>query len=443
VAVALIAGATVVPSGPLSAASVPSMPRNVSVLAGNGSATVRWSPPALPGSAPVTGYVVSAHVGSRQVKAIRVGTVTNKVVHGLQNGQPYYFRVAARNANGRGKQAMSAVVTIGTPSPPRNVKATRGVRSATVQWDTPAITNGSAITGYNVVPYLDGKKLAARSYSASATNAVVGGLAVGRSYKFLVGARNARGSGLQSLPTATVNPTSTLRADAPPPAGGYLPTLGPNATLPPARSCATKVRYSDWEPRPGNAVKNRRTPKRPLTVRQHPDFNAEWNAKYRPRISGNFTGTTEEIIQWAACKWGLADEMLRGQAVTESNWNMHVEGDYEDRSEGVCTLGDRRDPCPTSFGILQIKWYYNPDANPKHNSFPMSKTMTAFSLDYTAAMLRGCFQGWQYFGSQSRGDLWGCMGAWWSGDWYDAGAQAYIDRVRHQYDTKPWRHWSG
>jgi autotransporter family porin len=234
-----------------------------------------------------------------------------------------------------------------------------------------------------------------------------------------------------------------LRADAPPPSGGYFPTLGPNATLPTQQSCATRVRYSNWEPRPGNAVENRRTPKRPLTVRKHPDFNAEWNTKYRPRISGNFTGTTEELIQWAACKWGLSDEMLRGQAVTESNWNMHVEGDYEDRSEGVCTLGDRRDPCPTSFGILQIKWYYNPDANPKHNSFPMSKTMTAFSLDYTAAMLRGCFQGWQYFGSRSRGDLWGCMGAWWSGDWYDDGAEAYIGRVRNNYDDKPWLHWDG
>jgi hypothetical protein len=245
------------------------------------------------------------------------------------------------------------------------------------------------------------------------------------------------------VPTAAVNPTSALRADAPPPVGGYFPTLGPDTQLPGEKACAARVHYSNWEPRPSNAVENRRTPQRPLTVRNHPDFNAEWNARYRPRVSGNFTGTTEEIIQWAACKWGLSDEMLRGQAVAESDWNMHIEGDYEDRSEGHCTLGDRRDPCPTSFGILQIKWYYNPDANPYNNSFPMSKNMTAFSLDYTAAMLRGCFQGWEYFGSQSRGDLWGCMGGWYSGDWYDSGAEAYIGRVRHQYDTKPWLHWSG
>jgi hypothetical protein len=203
------------------------------------------------------------------------------------------------------------------------------------------------------------------------------------------------------------------------------------------------VHYSDWEPRPQNANANRRTPKRPLIVRKHPDFNSQWNAQYRPRISGNFTGTTDEIIQWAACKWGLSDEMLRAESVDESNWSMNVESDFENRANGHCTRGDHRNPCPTSFGILQIKWYYNPDANPTNNSYPMSKNMTAFSLDYTAAMLRGCYEGWEYFGSKSRGDLWGCMGAWYSGDWHDSGANAYIERVQHFYNTKPWRNWAG
>jgi len=240
-----------------------------------------------------------------------------------------------------------------------------------------------------------------------------------------------------------VNPTSKLHAKAPPPAEGYFPTLAPGAKLPSEASCDGRVKYSNWEPRPNNSLANHRTPKRPLVVRKHPDFNATWNSKFRPRVTGNFTGTTDEIIQWAACKWGLSDEMLRAESVDESNWSMNVESDFENRANGHCTRGDHRNPCPTSFGILQIKWYYNPDGNPANNSFPMSKNMTAFSLDYTAAMLRGCYQGWEYFGSKSRGDLWGCMGAWYSGDWYDGGAQAYIERVQEQYNSKPWRSWSG
>ncbi len=167
------------------------------------------------------------------------------------------------------------------------------------------------------------------------------------------------------------------------------------------------MHYSNWEPRPQNNAQNHRTPKRPLIVRKHPDFNTAWQTKFRPRISGNFTGTTDEIIQWAACKWGLSDDMLHAEAVDESDWSMNVESDDEPRANGHCAAGDHRDPCPTSFGILQIKWYFNPDKKPKNNSYPMSKNMTAFSLDYTAAQLRGCYEGWEYFGSKTRGDLWG------------------------------------
>jgi hypothetical protein len=35
------------------------------------------------------------------------------------------------------------------------------------------------------------------------------------------------------------------------------------------------------------------------------------------------------------------------------------------------------------------------------------------------------------------------MGAWYSGDWHDSGANAYIERVQHFYNTKPWRNWAG
>ena len=38
------------------------------------------------------------------------------------------------------------------------------------------------------------------------------------------------------------------------------------------------------------------------------------------RVDGAFTGTTDEIFQWAACKWGLADNLLRAIAVRESTW---------------------------------------------------------------------------------------------------------------------------
>ncbi len=423
------------------ASALPSVPRHVTAAPGNGFANVHWAAPASSGSAPLTGYVVTAYTGGHSVRSKTVGKVGTARIDGLKNARGYSFHVAARNAKGRGKPAVSTAITIGTPTMPTAVKVTRGERKAILRWRAPTSANGSKVTGYVVVPYLDGRAQAARSLSSTQTKAVITGLAVGRSYRFAIGARNARGVGPRSPHSSVVNPTSKLRADAPPRAGGWFLTRPVGAALPTEATCDARVRYSPWEPRPQNNAANHKIPSKRVTIRKHPAYNATWQAKYRPRVTGNFTGTTDEIIQWAACKWGLSDEILRAQAVDESHWHMRTEGDFEPRSRGHCTLGDQRDPCPTSFGILQIKWYFNPDTNAANNSYPMSKHMTAFSLDYAGAKLRGCYQGWTYFGAESRGDLWGCLGAWYSGEWYDSNAQAYIARVKAHYNAKPWRQW--
>jgi autotransporter family porin len=36
------------------------------------------------------------------------------------------------------------------------------------------------------------------------------------------------------------------------------------------------------------------------------------------RVTGNFTGTTDEIIQWAAHKWGIDEDVVRSVATAES-----------------------------------------------------------------------------------------------------------------------------
>ena len=39
-----------------------------------------------------------------------------------------------------------------------------------------------------------------------------------------------------------------------------------------------------------------------------------------PRINGRFTGTTKEILRWAACKWGIDQSIVFAQAAVESWW---------------------------------------------------------------------------------------------------------------------------
>jgi autotransporter family porin len=235
-------------------------------------------------------------------------------------------------------------------------------------------------------------------------------------------------------PDLAEQPIST--AGAPPPAGGYFRTLPPGSSLPGDRECAQRVHRSTWEPRPENTKQNRATPGR-VSLPPNPDYDAKFNATLRTRVTGNFVGTTDEIIQWASCKWGFEDDVTRAQAWQESDWYMAKSGDLTE-NPAHCPPDRRRAlPCPESFGILQIKARHNP------GSYPGSSTLTAFSLDYALAERRGCFEGMQFHGSADYGpgDLWGCIGTWYSGGWRDPEALDYIDSVQQKYDSKEWRTW--
>ena len=83
---------------------------------------------------------------------------------------------------------------------------------------------------------------------------------------------------------------------------------------------------------------------------------------------------------------------------------------------GNCAPEDGGDP-PDQLGLLQIKWYYN------RTAYPMLRTITPFHLDWYGAKLRGCYDGRK---RHPAGDIWGCVGEWFSGSWNDSGAIAYV-----------------
>jgi hypothetical protein len=175
------------------------------------------------------------------------------------------------------------------------------------------------------------------------------------------------------------------------------------------------------------------------------------------RIDGDFTGTTDEIIQWAAAKWGLPDELVRADAVEESYWYQGLK-DGEGRPKlgrgygdpGSCgglgspaPSGYRRNG-PSSFGLLQDKWcsFKDPDA-PGYGGWPWIEKSTAYSVDLYAGVIRGCLEGFDtWLGPAYRaGDIWGCLGRWFSGGWYSPPARTYIDLVKAQLATKAWLNW--
>ncbi len=268
-----------------------------------------------------------------------------------------------------------------------------------------------------------------------------------------------------------------------PAATGYFRTSPPGSwrALPGDRACAARVHRTPWEPRPGNARANRTMPD-PAAVhaalRERPrgnqhTYDARWNAWLLPRVDGQHTGTTDENIQWAACKWGISDNVLRAIAAAESTWFQYLVepgtgrcvekrgcGDVVPRSDPAsrvfCDTIDRygytyqadygRGRCPRTFSMMGVMAWQAPawgamKAN-QNGTFPFSRDSTAFALDYIGSFLRGCDEGWMWWlsktGDYRRGDLWGCVGVWYAGSWDSPAAREYVAGVRDLYDRRIW-----
>ena len=228
-----------------------------------------------------------------------------------------------------------------------------------------------------------------------------------------------------------------------------LPTitlLPPGAKLPDEASCASHVHRSSWEPRPDNIAANHRVPSTQQIADLEPwGPNIGLDSKadaLRKQITGNFTGTTDEIFQWVSCKWGISTDIVRAEAIAESYWHQSQVGDWTTKSRLCPPNTWNGTGCYQSYGILQIKYVYNKTA------WPMSRDDTAFNAEYVYGVIRTCYEGWTtylYDRTPMAGypryhanDLWGCLGRWYSGGWYDQGALQYIASVKANLTNKEW-----
>ena len=184
-------------------------------------------------------------------------------------------------------------------------------------------------------------------------------------------------------------------------------------------AAAELVAHSRWEPRPKNREANQRRASKRM-VRRFRHTTALPRA-YKRRVTGAYRGTTDEVIQWAARKWGFSPDLFRAVAVIESWWKMSAIGD-----EG------------RSYGIMQVR-------RGPHCCFPATRRSTAFNLDYYGAYLRSVYDGrarWLNNAPRTeryrRGDLWGSVGVWYSGRWR-YGSGEYIRRVKDTIRQRVWR----
>ena len=313
-------------------------------------------------------------------------------------------------------------------------------------------------------------------------------------------------------PAPTRVPTRPPTATSPPSASGYfgLRPVGSWSSLPSGAQCAAQVHDSTWEPRPQNSQQNHTRPapgamaaafaSRPRN--QGGSYNPLWDSWLMRRVDGQFSGTTDEIFQWAACKWGLPDNLVRADAVEESTWFQYLHyptdasfggggggscywlygcGDAFSSASaastvycnGIATEGVlsseihnyQRDPvtkaggypwtpagglCPKTFSILGVMSWDDPAwqapypsyPGNQNGTFPFTRDSTAAAADYWGASIRGCYEGWESWlgssGNYAAGDLWGCVGTWYSGDWHSSAANTYIARVQNDENTHIW-----
>ena len=225
-------------------------------------------------------------------------------------------------------------------------------------------------------------------------------------------------------PTTTTAPPTTTTTSPP---TGHFSTLPVGATLPSEADCAGRVRPAA-EIRSYNGVYNHTKGSKPLPE--------------NPRVTGNFTGTTDEIVQWAACKWGIDEDIVRAQIAKETWWKHASGGDLtSDQSQCYPTLRTTDgSPCPESYGLGQVRYPYHMSA------MADSISSSAFNLDYTYSAWRSCYNGEQTWLNQfergkdyAAGDVWGCVGLWFAGRWYTQPANDYIAAVQSYLSQRIWQ----
>ncbi len=201
-------------TGPVTPATTPDAPTAPEAIAGDGSAHVSWSAPALDGGNPLTGYVVTPYRGPMALDPVLVApAVTTTTIGGLTNGADYSFRIAAVNAVGPSPTAVTpTVIPAAVPLvlPPTAVVARSDNASATVSWTAPLAP--LVVDSYLVSAFRYGALVATRSVAAPEQAVIVTGLSNGTAYTFTVTAQTPLGASAASAPSAPVVPAAPRRS---------------------------------------------------------------------------------------------------------------------------------------------------------------------------------------------------------------------------------------
>ena len=215
--------------------TIPSAPTSLSASAGDGSATISFTPGANGGNA-ITNYQYSTD-GTNYTALSPTDTSSPITINGLTNGTSYTIYLKAVNPNGVSSASSSVTVTPSTiPSAPTSLSASAGDGSATISF-TPGANGGNAITNYKYS--IDGSNYTDLSPSDASTPITISGLTNGTSYTIYLKAVNANGDSSAS--------TSVSVIPSQPPVSSS-DTSDPVGFFEPIRKVELSKQKISWEP---------------------------------------------------------------------------------------------------------------------------------------------------------------------------------------------------
>jgi hypothetical protein len=209
--------------------------------------------------------------------------------------------------------------------------------------------------------------------------------------------------------------------------------------------CAARVQLAP-EHQPANATANAYQLPAGTVIPWGPYTNETAETAYNfSKVDGNVPQgfTTDEILEWAACKWGMDQNIAKAEAFQESSYNQ-------------ATLGDL-DSCGgyDSYGILQVR-ATNPAActagtveNSAWGGYPYTADSTAIDADAQMARLRAVYDGQSYMGTGGTTALtggtdadygeaiWDVVSTWQSGA--NTGLDTYTRDIDACLNTQCWQ----
>jgi len=205
---AFLASLTEIPAQP------PGPPANLQAAAGDARVDLTWYQPASDGRSPVTNYRIYRGTISGSLTLLSmIGTVLSYTDTGRTNGIRYYYTVSAMNAAGEGAQSGEVWATptgTGTaPSAARNLQAVAGNGQVTLNWQAPASSGSSPITGYNVYRSVTSGSEALLTPIGTVLTYTDTTATNGQIYYYQVSAVNSAGEGSKSTEASATPSTST------------------------------------------------------------------------------------------------------------------------------------------------------------------------------------------------------------------------------------------